>query len=51
MSLPEIGLNTFRRQDAFESVMAFDLKWMYWKVPICIAYDGLFIHEEIETNA
>ena len=24
--------------------------WQTWKVPICISYDGLFIHEEIETS-
>jgi hypothetical protein len=37
-------------QDGFESVMAFSLPWQKWKVPICIAYQGLFIHEEIETS-
>lgn len=38
-------------QDGFESDMAYGVKWMRWKVPICISYNGLFLHEEIETSA
>lgn len=30
--------------------MGFGLPWPNWKVPICISYEGLFIHEEIETS-
>jgi hypothetical protein len=37
------------KQDGFESVMGYG-KWMSWRVPICISYNGLFIHEEIETS-
>jgi hypothetical protein len=36
-------------QDGFESSMLHI--WQSWKVPICISYQGLFIHEEIETSA
>ncbi len=50
-SLAQIGLDQFRKQDGFESVMGFSLPWQDWRVPVCIAYDGLFIHEEIETGA
>jgi len=25
--------------------------WQTWKVPVCISYQGLFVHEEIETSA
>jgi len=50
-SIPEIGLNHWMRQDAFESVMVHDIGWMRWKVPICISYHGIFLHEEIETSA
>ncbi len=64
-TIAEIGLEQFKKQvmvilhvvclfvklpqDGFESVMGFDLPWPQWRVPICISYDGLFIHEEIET--
>eukprot|EP00607_Mallomonas_marina_P007973 CAMPEP_0182416986 /NCGR_PEP_ID=MMETSP1167-20130531/1416_1 /TAXON_ID=2988 /ORGANISM="Mallomonas Sp, Strain CCMP3275" /LENGTH=243 /DNA_ID=CAMNT_0024590231 /DNA_START=804 /DNA_END=1532 /DNA_ORIENTATION=+ len=47
-SIPEIGLAHYQNQDGFESGMV--PKWMRWKVPICISYQGLFIHEEIETS-
>jgi hypothetical protein len=50
LSLGDIGLRQFQKQDGFESIMAWGLPWQQWKVPICIAYDGLFIHEEIETS-
>jgi hypothetical protein len=50
LSLAEIGLSCFRKQDRFETVMIHEYKWAYWKVPICISYNGLFVHEEIETN-
>jgi hypothetical protein len=51
LSIAEIGLRSFDRQDGFEANMIHGVKWMYWKVPICIAAQGLFIHEEIETAA
>jgi hypothetical protein len=50
-SIPEIGQTYWKRQDAFESVMVNDIRWMRWKVPICISYHGIFVHEEIETSA
>ena len=51
LSIADIGLRQYQSQDGFESVMAWGMPWQQWKVPICIAYDGLFIHEEIETAA
>jgi hypothetical protein len=51
LSIAEIGLRQYQKQDGFESAMAWGLPWQQWKVPICIAYDGMFIHEEIETAA
>lgn len=50
LSLAEIGLKCYKRQDKFETIMIFDYKWARWKVPICISYNGLFVHEEIETS-
>ena len=50
MSIADIGLKSFAKQDAFESTMIHEHNWMSWKVPICISYKGLFIHEEIETS-
>lgn len=50
MSMAEIGLKCYNKQDKFESIMIFDYKWAKWKVPICISYNGLFVHEEIETS-
>ncbi len=41
----------FCLQDGFESVMGFGLPWPQWRVPVCISYEGLFIHDEIETGA
>ena len=39
----------FPSKDGFESSMLG--AWQHWRVPICISYNGLFIHEEIETSA
>lgn len=50
-SIAAIGLEQFHKQDGFESVMISTVPWQKWRVPICIAYQGLFIHDEIETSA
>ena len=50
LSLAEIGLKCYNKQDKFETIMIYEYKWARWKVPICISYNGLFIHEEIETS-
>eukprot|EP01033_Poteriospumella_lacustris_P006673 gene6673-4811_t len=50
-SIADIGLDQYRKQDGFESAMVFSIPWQRWQVPICISYNGLFIHEEIETSA
>jgi len=50
LSIPEIGLSQWEKNDGFETTMIFALKWMKWRVPMCIAYDGLFLHQEIETS-
>jgi hypothetical protein len=51
-SLASIGLHFGGSvQDGFENAMAHQLDWTRWKVPICISYQGLFLHEEIETGA
>jgi hypothetical protein len=49
-SIAEIGLQNWQNQDGFETVMIYTHKWGHWKVPICISYEGLFIHEQIETS-
>lgn len=51
LSIAEIGLNQYEKQDGFESAMGLGLKWMNWRVPVCISLNGLFLHEEIETAA
>lgn len=48
-TIAEMALDSFRKQDGLESAMAYTLPWAQWRVPICISYNGLFIHEEIET--
>ena len=50
-TIADIGLKSFAQQDAFESSMIHEHRWMAWKVPICISYNGLFQHEEVETSA
>ena len=50
-SIAEIGLEQFERNDGFETVMSFSLRWMRWRVPICLSYRGIFQHEEVETGA
>lgn len=35
------------RQDALETKML-DVNWGKWKVPLCISYDGLFVHREVD---
>jgi hypothetical protein len=50
-SIADIGLRSFAQQDAFESSMIHEHRWMTWKVPVCISYNGLFQHEEVETSA
>lgn len=50
LSIGDIGLRQYQKQDGFETAMAWGLPWQQWRVPICIAYNGLFIHEEIETS-
>ena len=50
-SIAEIGLEQHTANDGFESTMSYGVRWMRWKVPLCISYDGLFLHEEIETGA
>jgi hypothetical protein len=51
LSIAEIGLKSYAKQDAFESTMIRGVQWMHWRVPVCISYEGLFLHEEIETSA
>lgn len=50
-SIAEIGLEQYSANDGFESTMSWGVKWMRWRVPMCISYNGLFLHEEIETGA
>lgn len=50
-SIAEIGLEQYANNDGFESTMSWGVRWMRWRVPLCISYDGLFLHEEIETGA
>ena len=50
ISIADIAIQSYKAQDAFEASMAFSLKWMAWKVPICISYNGLFFHERIEMK-
>ena len=49
-TIPEIGLQNWKDQAGFESQMGFGYKWMNWRVPVCISYEGMFIHYEIETS-
>ena len=51
--IADLGRSFWAANDGFERAMAFDLQWMNWqpRVPICISYDGMFRHEEIETGA
>lgn len=50
-TIAEIGLSHAYQQDGFESDMIHVSKWMNWRIPVCISYNGMFIHEEIETSA
>lgn len=50
-TIPEIGLKNHQINDGFERQMGFGYNWMNWKVPMCIAMEGLFVHSEIETGA
>ena len=50
VTIADIALQSAYEQDKFESSMIQTYVWMRWKVPICISYDGLFLHEEIETS-
>ena len=50
-TIAEIGLSHAFQQDGFESDMIYVSRWMNWKIPVCISYNGMFIHEEIETSA
>lgn len=47
-SIATIAKESSDKQDAFETAMI-NLNWMSWRVPICLSYNGIFIHEEIET--
>jgi hypothetical protein len=51
--IADLGRSFWDSNDGFERAMAFNLHWMKWqpRVPICISYDGMFRHEEIETSA
>lgn len=49
-SIADVAIQSYISQDSFEASMAFSLKWMTWKVPICISYNGLFFHERIEMK-
>jgi hypothetical protein len=51
--IADLGRSFWDSNDGFERAMAFNLQWMKWqpRVPICISYDGMFRHEEIETSA
>lgn len=50
VTIADVALQAANEQDKFESSMIQTHGWMRWKVPICISYDGLFIHQEIETS-
>lgn len=50
-SIPDIALGQFKQQDGLESAMVYGLPWAQWRVPMCISYQGLFVHEEVETAA
>lgn len=50
-TIPEVGLQNNKVNDGFERQMGFGYNWMNWKVPVCLAMEGLFIHYEIETGA
>ena len=50
--IADLGKSFWQQNDGFETAMGMgSLQWMNWKVPICIAYNGLFLHEEIESGA
>ena len=51
ITIADIALEASSDQDKFENSMIHKHIWMRWKVPICISYDGLFLHQEIETSA
>jgi len=50
-TIADVGLEQYQANDGFESTMSWGVKWMRWRVPVCISYDGLFLHEEVETGA
>lgn len=50
-TIAEIALAQYQKQDGLESAMIYSLPWPQWRVPMCISYQGLFIHEEIETGS
>jgi hypothetical protein len=46
-TLADYGRNMWEQQDAFEVGLLQD-DWGELKVPLCISYEGIFIHEEID---
>lgn len=48
-SIAQIGLENFDKQDGFEDAMLWKYTWQKWKIPICISYNGLFLHQEIDS--
>eukprot|EP01040_Poterioochromonas_malhamensis_P010861 gene10861-11838_t len=50
LSIAEIAISQWEKQDGLESIMIYGYPWQEWRVPICISYHGLFLNEEIETE-
>ena len=50
-SIADIGLEQYENNDGFETVMSYSVRWMRWRVPLCLSYRGVFQHVEVETGA
>jgi hypothetical protein len=47
MTLSELGLHWGIKQDALESGLL-NMNWGEWEVPLCLSYEGMFVHEEVD---
>jgi hypothetical protein len=50
-TIADIGLEQYENNDGFETVMSYSVRWMRWRVPLCLSYRGVFQHAEVETGA
>jgi len=46
-SIGDLAEESHAKQDALETKML-DVDWGRFKVPLCISYDGLFVHREVD---